>query len=34
MLGLPSGQPPATTANQKMAPAERYGLKTISMGML
>jgi len=34
MLGLPTGQPPATTANQKMAPAERYGLKTISMGML
>jgi ATP-binding protein involved in chromosome partitioning len=34
MLGLPTGQPPATTADQKMAPAERYGLKTISMGML
>jgi len=34
MLGLPTGQPPATSVNQKMVPAERYGLKTISMGML
>jgi len=34
MLGLPTDQPPAMDANQKMAPAERYGLKTISMGML
>jgi ATP-binding protein involved in chromosome partitioning len=33
MLGLPTGQPPATTADQKMVPAQRYGLKTISMGM-
>lgn len=33
MLGLPTGQPPAATADQKMVPAERYGLKTISMGM-
>jgi ATP-binding protein involved in chromosome partitioning len=33
MLGLPAGQPPAATADQKMVPAERYGLKTISMGM-
>ena len=34
MLGLPTGQPPATTGDQKMVPAEQYGLKTISMGML
>jgi len=34
MLGLPTGQPPATTSDQKIVPAERYGLKAISMGML
>jgi len=34
MLGLSTGQPPATTADQKIVPAERYGLKVISMGML
>ena len=33
MLGLPTGQPPAESADQKMVPAQRYGLKTISMGM-
>jgi len=34
MLGLSTGQPPATTADQKIIPAKRYGLKAISMGML
>jgi len=34
MLGLATGQPPTTTAGQKIVPAERYGLKAISMGML
>ncbi len=34
MLGLSTGQPPTTTADQKIVPAERYGLKAISMGML
>ena len=34
MLGLPTDQPPAATADQKIVHAERYGLKTISMGML
>jgi len=34
MLGLPTGQPPATTPDQKIIPAERHGLKVISMGML
>jgi ATP-binding protein involved in chromosome partitioning len=34
MLGLPSGEPPATTADGRIVPAERYGLKVISMGML
>jgi ATP-binding protein involved in chromosome partitioning len=33
MLGLPQ-QPPETTANQTILPAERHGLKTMSMGML
>jgi len=33
MLGVPQ-QPPETTANQTIRPAERHGLKTISMGML
>ena len=34
MLGLPTGSPPMTTANETILPAERYGLKTMSMGML
>jgi len=34
MLRLPTSQPPARTADQKLASAEQYGLKTISMGML
>ena len=29
MLGLPTGQPPAITTDQKMIPAVRYGLKAI-----
>ena len=33
MLGLPTGQPPAESADHKMVPAQRHGLKTISMGM-
>jgi len=34
MLGLPTGQPPATTPDGKIVPADRHGLKAISMGML
>lgn len=34
MLGLPAGQPPATTPDGRIIPAERYGLKVVSMGML
>jgi ATP-binding protein involved in chromosome partitioning len=34
MLGLPTGQPPAMTPDGKIIPADRHGLKTISMGML
>lgn len=34
MLGLPVDQPPRVTADQKIVPADRYGLKTMSMGML
>ena len=34
MLGLPTNQPPMVTAEQKIVPADRYGLKTMSMGML
>ena len=34
MLGLPAGQPPATTPDGKIAPADRLGLKVISMSML
>jgi ATP-binding protein involved in chromosome partitioning len=34
MLGMPTGQPPATTPDGKAIPAQRYGLKTMSMGML
>jgi len=34
MLGLPANQPPRVTAEQSLLPAERYGLRTMSMGML
>jgi ATP-binding protein involved in chromosome partitioning len=34
MLGIPTGEPPATAADGKMVPAERHGLKVASMGML
>jgi ATP-binding protein involved in chromosome partitioning len=34
MLGIPTGVPPATNPNGKMIPAERHGLKVVSMGML
>lgn len=34
MLGIPTGQPPAMTPNNKIIPAERQGLKAMSMGML
>jgi ATP-binding protein involved in chromosome partitioning len=34
MLGLPTHEPPLTTANQTILPAERYGIRTMSMGML
>ena len=34
MLGLLTGEKPRTTADQKIVPAQRYGLKVISMGML
>jgi len=34
MLGIPTGEPPATTPEGKMIPAERHGLKVVSMGML
>src|SRR6266478_1743552 len=34
MLGLSTGQPPAVAADQKIIPADRHGLKAISMGML
>ncbi len=34
MLGLPTGHQPETTADQRLVPAVRYGLKTISMAML
>jgi len=34
MLGLPTGQPPALTPDSKIIPADRHGLKAISMGML
>ncbi len=33
MLGIPTGQPPATTPEGKVLPAERHGLKTMSMGL-
>jgi len=34
MLGLATGQPPATTPEGKIVPADRHGLKAMSMGML
>lgn len=34
MLGIPSGQPPQTTPDGRMIPAEREGLKVVSMGMI
>jgi ATP-binding protein involved in chromosome partitioning len=34
MLGLPVGQPPTTTSDGKIVPADRYNLKVMSMGML
>src|SRR5450631_4896150 len=33
MLGMPTGQPPAVTPDGKVIPAERHGVKTMSMGM-
>lgn len=34
MLGLITGQPPAMTPDSKIIPADRHGLKAMSMGML
>ena len=34
MLGIPSGQPPEQTPKGRIIPAERHGLKVVSMGML
>jgi ATP-binding protein involved in chromosome partitioning len=34
MLGIPAGQPPTTTPDGKIVPAERYNLKVMSMAML
>jgi ATP-binding protein involved in chromosome partitioning len=34
MLGLPTGQPPAVTPEGLAVPAERHGIKCMSMGML
>jgi len=34
MLGIPTGEPPEMTADSRMIPAQRYGLKVVSMGML
>jgi ATP-binding protein involved in chromosome partitioning len=34
MLGIPTDEPPAMTPDSKMIPAERHGLKVVSMGML
>ena len=33
MLGIPTNRPPAATPDGKAIPTERYGVKTISMGM-
>ena len=34
MLGIPTGERPAMTPENMILPAERYGLKAVSMGML
>ena len=34
MLGIPGDTPPAMSPDQKIIPAEAYGVKVISMGML
>ncbi|MCO4835114.1 MAG: P-loop NTPase [Acidimicrobiaceae bacterium] len=34
MLGLPVDQPPSATADGRMIPPERYGIKAASMGLL
>ncbi len=34
MLGIKTGEPPVTTSDGKIIPAERHGLKVVSMGML
>ena len=34
MLCIPTGEPPTTALDGKMIPAERHGLKVVSMGML
>jgi ATP-binding protein involved in chromosome partitioning len=34
MLGIPTDEPPATTSDGKMIPAQRHSLKVVSMGML
>ena len=34
MLGIPTGERPEMTADSRMIPAQRYGLKVVSMGML
>ena len=34
MLGIPTGQAPTMSADGKAVPMERFGLKTLSMGML
>lgn len=34
MLGLPFNEPPAATSDGRMVPAERHGLKAVSMGLL
>jgi len=33
MLGIPTGRPPAATPGGKAIPAQRHGIKTMSMGM-
>ena len=34
MLGIPAGEPPQMTPDSRMIPAQRFGLKVVSMGML
>ena len=34
MLGIPTGQPPEMTPDNMIIPAQRHGLKVVSMGML